>query len=143
LGKEWHSAGTKLPRPTGVTILGILYILGGIGFMIGSAGFAVLGNYLAQELPAVGYADFASALSGFLVVLFVILGIIWFVIAGGLLAGKTWGRNLVIGLVILDLMIEAVTIFVGNLFALAGIIFDLIVLYYMWRPHVVEYFKSG
>lgn len=62
-------------------------------------------------------------------------------IAGGLLKGKTRGRKLVIGQVILDLMIEAVTIIVENLFTLSCIIFDL-VLYYMWQLHVVEYFNS-
>ena len=63
-------------------------------------------------------------------------------IAGGLLKGKTWGRNLVIGQVILDLMIEVVTIIVGNLFTLTDIIFDLGLLYYMWQLHIVECFNS-
>lgn len=123
-------------RPTGVTILGALYIIGGL---IATAG-ALLAGVAASALAGI---PFGTAIGGLLAMFFGIIALIEFVIAAGLLSGRSWGRKVVIVLSIIDLILEAVTLLGGNIFAIAFIILDIIVLYYMWRPHVKAYFEGA
>ena len=127
-----------MDRPTGVTVLGILYILAGIvglgiAVIIGVASSTFMGGMMA------GIGVIGGAIAGF-----VLIGaIIDFVIAGALFSGKSWGRILVIVFAIIDLILNAISLLGFNVVAIVFIILDLIVLYYMWRPHVVAYFKGG
>jgi len=80
-----------------------------------------------------------AALGAGFLVLFGILAIIEFVIAGALFSGKPWGRIVVIVLSIISLIMGIISVF-GNPFSIFTIILDIVVLWYMWRPHVIEYF---
>ncbi|MEM3160886.1 MAG: hypothetical protein QXJ74_08905 [Nitrososphaera sp.] len=126
-------------RPTGITVLGILYILGGIGALVGSAAVGIIAGSLAGNQL---FGSLAAGIGGLIVFFLLIIAVIEFVIAGALFSGKSWGRTLVIILAIIDLLINLTTLVSGNVFAVIGIVLDLIVLYYMWRPHVIEYFKG-
>lgn len=126
-------------RPTGITFLGILYILAGIAWisiagLMGLLSSNFMGNSMMGGIAAIG---------GFVTGIAFIVAIIEFGIAGALLGGKSWGRTVVIVLVIIDLIIEIISIAGMNVFAIGFIVLDLIVLYYMWRPHVMEYFKTN
>ena len=127
-----------MDRPTGITVLGVLYVLAGIAwiamaFMMGALSSSFLGNSMMGGMAAIG---------GMVTGIAVIVAAIEFVIAGALFSGKSWGRTIVIVLVIIDLIIQVMSIFGMNVFGIAFIILDLVVLYYMWRPHVIEYFKG-
>lgn len=129
----------KRQRPTGVTILGVLYVLGGIFATIG----AIAVGIIASNLGGIPFLGSAAILIGGAAAFFLgILAIIEFVIGGALLSGKSWGRKIVIVFAIIDLLLEVAMIILGNTFAVIGVIMDLIVLYYMWRPHVIEYFRG-
>ncbi len=123
-------------RPTGVTILGILHIIGGIVFAAAAIVFGAASTMMGNSFMG----GFMSVIGGALAAVFVIVAILYFAIASALFSGKRWGRTIVIILSIIDLIFEIVSIAGGNVFAIAGIILDLIVLYYMWRPHVIAYF---
>ena len=83
-----------------------------------------------------------SILGGFFAIVLGIVAIIQFTIASALFSGKNWGRTLVIIFVIIDLIFETISLFAGNVIGIIFLILDIIVLYYMWRPHVIAYFKG-
>lgn len=125
-----------MSRPTGITILGILHLVGGVASLI----MAALGAAILGVSGGMGFFGmFSAALGGIFLIIFGILAVIEFVIAGALFSGKSWGRIIVIVLSIISLVIGLVSI-VGNPFSILNIILDAVVLWYMWRPHVMMYF---
>ncbi len=127
-------------RPTGITILGIFYILAGIVGIIAAVGLGAM--YTMMNSSNSMMAGF-GALGGLLAVIFAGLAILELTIAGCLLSGKSWARKIVIVFVVIDLILETVSIFGGNFFAIVMLVIDLFVLYYLYRPHVKEYFGES
>ena len=125
-------------RPTGITILGIFYILGGIAWIFLALMFGVISVGFMGSSMMSGLAGLGGAIAG----IAVFVAIIEFVIAGALFSGKSGGRIVVIIFAILDLIGQAASLLAGNIFGIIFGILDLIVLYYMWRPHVMEYFQA-
>lgn len=128
-----------MDRPTGITVLGILYIIAGIVWIVLAAFIGALSSSFMGSSMMGGMA----AIGGFIAGIAAIAAIIEFVIAGALFSGKSWGRIIVIVLSIIDLIIEVISLIAANGFAIVFIILDLVVLYYMWRPHVISYFKGS
>jgi len=125
-------------RPTGITVLGTLYIIFGIILLVTAAIFGALSSSFSNSSFLSGFGAVAGLVSG----ISVMAAIIEFIIAGALLSGKNWGRVLVIIFAIIDLLLNATSLLAGNVFGIIPIILDIIVLYYMWRPHVIAYFKG-
>ena len=125
-----------MSRPTGITILGILHLIGGSASLI----LATMGAAMLGVSGSMGYMGMMpAALGGIFLIIFGILAAIEFIIAGALFSGKPWGRITVIVLSIIGLMVGLVSI-VGNPFSILNIMLDGFVLWYMWRPHVIAYF---
>ena len=125
-----------MSRPTGITILGILHLIGGSASLIlATMGAAMLG--VSGSMSYMGMMP--AALGGIFLIIFGILAATEFIIAGALFSGKPWGRITVIVLSIIGLMIGLVSL-VGNPFSILNIMLDAFVLWYMWRPHVIAYF---
>ena len=122
-------------RPTGVTILGILHAIGGA--------FAIVGVLMGITLMTVGaFQDaFMVGAGGFLVVLAGVLAAVNFGIAGALFSGRAWGRMIVIILAIISLIIGIITIVSGDASSIISIILNVIILWYLRRPHVKAYFQ--
>ena len=131
-----------MKTPTGINVLGILYILSGVGMTLLTVFVWIALN--STNLPFVGNVSniFGGYFGEYVVLVLGIIAIIQFTIASALFSRKNWGRTLVIIFVIIDLVFEAVLLFVGNVMGILFLIFDIIVLYYMWRPHVIAYFKG-
>ncbi len=127
-----------MKRPTGITILGILYVLSGIVMVI----LAIVMGVFSSMAGSTYLSSNFSVFGGLIALVLGIVAIIQFTIAGALFSGKSWARKLVIIFVIIDLIFEAVSLFAGNVLGIIFIILDIIVLYYMWRPHVIAYFKG-
>ncbi len=131
-------AQKRMIRPTGVVVLGVLYIIAGLVWLVlaivfGVVSSGVLGGTFTGGMEIVG---------GIIAGIVTIAAAIEFIIAAALFSGKNWGRALVIVFAIIDLIVESASIVAGNFFAFVFIILDLVVLYYMWRPHVMEYFQA-
>jgi uncharacterized membrane protein len=125
-----------LIRPLGITILGILHLIGGAA----SAIMAVFGAVILGISGDMGYFGmFSAALGSVFLIMFGILAAIEFAIAGALFSGKPWGRMIVIILSIIGAVVGLVSI-VGNPFSILSVVLDGVVLWYMWRPHVMSYF---
>jgi len=123
-------------RPTGITILGILHLIGGgASLIMATVGAAMLG--VSNNMGNFGMM--AAGFGSMFLIIFGILAAIEFVIAGALFSGRPWGRIIVIVLSIIGLIVGFVSM-VGNLYSILSMILNGVVLWYMWRPHVIAYF---
>jgi hypothetical protein len=98
---------------------------------------AGIGGYMGEMM-----GGFMAVLGGVFTAIFAIIAVISFLIAGALFSGKRWGRTITIVFSIINLIIEAVSLVSGNPFAIASVILNIIILWYMWRPHVIAYFNK-
>ncbi len=134
-------------RPIGVTIIAILIIIGGILLLLaGIAGVAVGSLSISQTIGL-----------GFVIIGAIILavGIGYLVVSYGLLKGKKWSWTITVVLLFIGIVINVVSIIIFGYFtfdtdtssflttnsgSIAGIIISVIILYYLYRPHVKSYF---
>ncbi len=124
-------------RPTGITVLGILQIIAGILF----AAFAAMIGTMSGVMGGFShFGEMASIVGGAVMAVLAVLAAFSFLIASALFSGKKWGRTIVIVFSLVNLVMNAASMTVGNVFSIGGIILNGVVLYYMWRPHVIAYF---
>jgi len=117
-------------RPTGVTILAVLISMSGIS--------AIANGLILGTFSAIMFMNMLSANSGIISGVQVGLGIAAFVMVWGLWNGKSWAWTVTLILVITLLVLDVVY------FSIFGIAINVIVLYYLTRPHVKSYFgKTG
>jgi hypothetical protein len=129
-------------RPTGVTILAILEIIGAILSLLGAVFFFTIGA-LAGVAPAAGplgglFAVIGVAFGGLLL----ILALIGFVLAYGFWTGKGWAWILGIIFSIIGIIIGLASI-IGNPASIVGIIINVLIIYYLTRPHVKAWFGKA
>lgn len=128
-------------RPTGVTVLAILFVISGI--------FGVVGGIVTFNLVSLAF------------------GVVYLAVTYGLWNGQNWSRILVIILSVLGILSSLALIFIGpmilifltstmtanemtgflnmisNVFIVSGvvgIIVNSIIIYYLTRPHVEAFF---
>ena len=134
---RFSQASIYAERPTGITVLGILQIIDGIFLAV----FAVMIGTMSGMMGGFSYfGAMASVVGGAITAVLAVLAAFSFLIASALFSGKKWGRTIVIVFSIVNLVMEVSSMTVGNVFAIGGIMLSGIVLYYMWRPHVIAYF---
>jgi len=160
---------TPKSRPIGVTIIAILTIIGGAFSLIFGIGLITLGVVLPTLPPSVfnqsqiqgnltdgqappippGTPPMAlQSLLGGLGIAFgavlVVIGIVSFIVAYGLLKGRGWAWTATIILSIISIVWNAITIATAaNFGGMIPIIIDAIIIYYLYRPHVKAYFGKG
>jgi hypothetical protein len=148
----------KPPRPTGVTILGILALLGGIVLLLGGIAAIglglVIGTYagstLSNALSNAGYSGLASIGAGTLAVLLLvfgaialILGILYFGVGVGFFGGKGWAWTLGIIVTVISVVYDIAQIAFGGFSSVFGLVVAILILYYLTRPHVKAFFGKG
>ncbi|HEY8139663.1 MAG TPA: hypothetical protein VIE86_01115 [Nitrososphaera sp.] len=144
-----NSATTK--RPTGVTIIGILSIIGGIVMLIAGISLVTLAavvpilplsdGQINSQLANTGMSTellgiISSATGG----LFLILGIASLIVAYGLFKAKKWAWTISVVLSVVSIAMGIVSVVTGNIGAIASIAISGLILYYLYRPHVKAYF---
>ena len=141
---------TSKTRPTGVTIIAILNIISGIIMIIGGAGLAAIGSILPTMTTIDPSAGGQLAVAGFLGAggvavggILIILGIISFIVAWGLLKGKAWAWTVTLILSIISLILGVVSVVAGSFGSIINIIIAAIIIYYLYRPHVKAYFGKS
>jgi hypothetical protein len=160
--------GTPKSRPLGVTIIAILNIIGGVLMLIFGIGLITLGTVLPTLPPS---AFNQSQLQGNLTTgqtpipagappmalefllggvgiafgaVLVVLAIVSFVVAYGLLKGRRWAWTVTIILSIISIVWNAITLATAaNFGGIISIIISGIIIYYLFRPHVKAYFGKG
>jgi hypothetical protein len=143
-------------RPIGVTILAILAILGGIALLIGGFFFIIFAGLLSGssiEVNSNSSIDIASlsVLPLILGIIMIIIGIVYFAVSYGLLKGRGWARIITIIVTIISLIVQIVSAIIIGLASgsievalvshVIGIIINGIIIFYLYRPHVRDYFK--
>lgn len=126
-------------RPTGITVLGILQTLAGIVLLISATMVGTMSGMMG------GFSNFGtmgSVIGGVITAVLVVLAVFSFLIASALFSGKKWGRTIVVVFSLANLILEVASMMMGNVFGIGGILLNGIVLYYMWRPHVIMYFNK-
>lgn len=129
-------------RPTGITVLSILYILGGILLLIGGIASAALPGLLSSStaLSGAGAATLKN-IASLLGITFIIVGIISFVIAYGLWKGAKWGWWLTVVLTGLGVIFAIVSLVSGAIFSIISLIIEGVILYYMFQKDTKAYFN--
>ena len=120
----------KTPRPFGVTILAVLNLIGGILAVIGGLGLLLLGA-IGAPIPMLGLILFPIAIIG---LAGLVVGILQLIVAYGLWMGRTWAWWFAFLLAILNI----ISIIWRNLI---GLIIGVVIIYYLTRPYVKEFFN--
>ncbi len=122
-------AGGK-DRPVLITIIAILYFVFGVLMLLGGAGIGLLG-------VAVPDAVVPAAMLGGIVA---VAGIISIIIAGGFWNGwkAIWYLAVIFG--IIAIIFSAISLIGGDVSAIIGLIIQALLLYYIFRPKVKEFF---
>ncbi len=141
---------TTKTRPTGVTIIAILNIISGIIMIIGGAGLAAIGSLLPAMTTIDPSAGGQLAVAGLLGAggvavggILIILGIISFIVAWGLLKGRAWAWTVTLILSIISLILGIVSVVAGSFGSIINIIIAAIIIYYLYRPHVKAFFGKS
>jgi len=119
-------------RPIGVTILGVLWILGGLLMMV--SGF-VGGTLLSIE----GLGGLGAAMG----VIFLVIGIIDLLLGVGCFLAWSWVWIVGIIFSVIGILIGLVSLVTSGLGALVGIIIAAIILWYLFQPQVKAYFGQA
>jgi len=117
LETEFHMEN-QIHRPLGVTIIAILTAIGGIVFLASGAVFLLIG---------IG-------------IIFLVIGIAFLVVAYGLWRGKRWAWTVTLILSVIGIILAIASIAIGNVGAIVSIIIHGVVIYYLYRPNVKEFF---
>ncbi len=115
-------------RPTGVTILAILEIISGIIAIAAGLLIATLSSMIGIEFGTIGVT---------ISVIVIALGVASFVMAWGLLQGKSWAWTSTLVLTIISLIFDLAG---ANL---VGLIIEGVILYYLFRPNVKAFFGKS
>jgi hypothetical protein len=117
----------------GVTILAILTILSGIAMLLAGLGIAALGTVLI----------FLAPLGIFFGGILIILGIVSFIVAGGLLQGRGWAWSGTLVISIISIIIGIASLAAGNGGSIISVIISGVVIYYLYRPYVMAFFGKS
>ena len=134
-------------RPIGVTIIAILIIIGVILLLLAGIGVIAVGSLFISEITGLVFVIIGAILLA--------VGIGYIVVSYGLLKGKRWAWTITMVLLFIGIAINVVSIIIFGYFtfnmdtysflasnsgSIAGIIISVIILYYLYRPHVKSYF---
>jgi hypothetical protein len=156
----------KQHRPMGVTIIAILTIISGILLLLSGVALAALGAFISvnpvdtttTSSSNIG-AQFIGIISAAVGGVLLVIGIGYLVMSYGLLKGKGWAWTITIILIIIGIVIQIVSTSVGSVFtaslhnasnatsgivgSIIGIAINIVILYYLYRPHVRAYFGKA
>ena len=138
----------KRERPFGVAIIavlealsGILYLLIGIFMIVGGIAFA---SIIMKEInvPITGFS--LGAIFMAVGVVLIIFGIIALIMAKGLWDGKGWAWTITLILNVIGLIFGIISlIFTRSGGGIIPLLINVIIIYYLTRPHVKAFFGKG
>ena len=154
------TATSTSSRPTGVIVIAILNIIGGIIMLIIGPPLAFAGTILPFVLQSIpkqqqqsmtsGGVDLSQVSpsivgAGILALGWILLGIgiFSFIIAYGLFKGKSSAWKLTVIVSILSIAVNAVSIAIGNTIGIANIVINGTILYYLYTTNVRAYFVKS
>lgn len=135
-------------RPTGVTVVAILEVLGGIsGLAAGNIVMTIFatmsgagGGVTGRVVSGFGtLGSFFATVGGLIGGILYLAGIADFFTAYGLLKGRSWAWTLCLAFAIIGIALGIVLLPIG----IISIIADAVIAYYLTRPHVKQFFGKA
>ncbi len=129
-----------MERPFGVTILAVLEVINALL----SFGLAVLAGAILSWIGFMMPGALKGLIAGIALIVSVVaaaFGLIYLLLAWGLLSGKGWAWTITLILTVLSLIGSLVTAATG--LGIVSLIIDVLILYYLTRPHVKAFFGKG
>jgi lysylphosphatidylglycerol synthetase-like protein (DUF2156 family) len=126
----------KPQRPTGVSVLAILYLLFGVIALLVGALAASRGSSI---LSSAGY----GSLSGLIAIVggvAVVVGLFGILVGWGMWSGKGWAWWVALILSALGLIGGLGSLAFGTPSGIVSLVIDGLVIWYLFRPHVKAYF---
>ena len=126
-------------RPTGITVISILMIIGGLILLFTGIAPLVIGPLISID------SDYSTSSLGFLITIgglvLVILGIASLIVSWGLLKGKRWARTITLIISIIAIIFAIISLVSsGELTHIISIIIYGIIIYYMFTDKVKLFF---
>jgi hypothetical protein len=126
-------------RPTGITVISILMIIGGLILLFTGIAPLVIGPLISID------SDYSTSSLGFLITIgglaLVILGIASLIVSWGLLKGKTWARTITLIISFIAIIFAIISLVSsGELTHVISIIIYGIIIYYMFTDKVKLFF---
>jgi hypothetical protein len=132
--------GMPKQRPLGITIIAILSAIGAIFLLLGGLALVALSGFVGVAVGSGLLAGLGGVIGGVLV----ILGLLYFVIAYGFWSGKGWAWTLGVALMVISIIVNLAAVAgIGSTGSIVDIIINLVILYYLFRPHVKAFFGKG
>jgi len=130
----------KPQRPTGITIIAILGFIGGILAILGGAlVVAVAGSGILSSYGYGMFSGFVSFFGGIIIV----AGLLAIFVSWGMWSGKTWAWYLSVVLYGLGIVFGLISLAAGAVTGIVSLLIEILLLWYMFRPHVKAYFGIG
>ncbi len=130
----------KPSRPSGVAVLAVLDLIVGIlAFIGGVFMIAVGGSGLLSTVGYGAYSGFAVGFGAFAI----IVGLFAVVVGWGMWSGRTWAWLLAVVLYAIGILFGFTSLAAGSLSSIVGLVIDVFLLWYMFRPHVKAFFGRG
>ena len=128
-------------RPTGITVISILMIIGGLILLFTGIAPLVIGPLISID------SDYSTSSLGFLITIgglvLVILGIASLIVSWGLLKGKRWARTITLIISFIAIIFAIISLVSsGELTHVISIIIYGIIIYYMFTDKVKLFFDS-
>jgi hypothetical protein len=128
-------------RPTGITVISILVIIGGLILIFTGISPLVIGPLISID------SDYSTSSLGFLITIgglvLVILGIASLIVSWGLLKGKRWARTITLIISFIAIIFAIISLVSsGELTHVISIIIYGIIIYYMFTDKVKLFFGS-
>jgi hypothetical protein len=126
-------------RPTGITVISILMIIGGLILLFTGIAPLVIGPLISID------SDYSTSSLGFLITIgglaLVILGIASLIVSWGLLKGKRWARTTTLIISFIAIIFAIISLVSsGELTHVISIIIYGIIIYYMFTDKVKLFF---
>ncbi|MEM2084234.1 MAG: hypothetical protein QXP60_09790 [Nitrososphaerota archaeon] len=134
----------KRERPLGVTILAILEAIGGIIYLAGilliNLFLGMMMGFMPEEIPEMEFfGGFLGMIALVVSIVLLILGLVSFLLAYGLWTGKGWAWTLTFIFSIIGILLGLVSLPAG----IITILINIVILYYLTRPHVKAFFGKA
>jgi MFS family permease len=135
-------------RPTGVTVVAILEVLGGISALAAAnivmSIFATMsgegGGVTGRVASGFGIlGGFFATVGGLIGAILFLVGVADFFIAYGLLKGSGWAWILCLVFAIIGIALGIILLPIG----IVSIVADAVIAYYLTRPHVKQFFGKA
>ena len=154
-------------RPLLITVLGVLYVLGAIGGLLGGAVLLLMTpdmiDTVVEELIKQGYSvtvEQLKSLFRILGIVCLVAGIVSLILAVGFFKGWTFVWYVAVIMTVLNIITGIALLFIdpadllhefeglydttAQLYWIAvGVVVDILILYYLFRPRVKAFFRVG